>query len=423
MIPAAAARRDRLPSSRSAARGSNARRRDDLQVPRGGEGIPGQDGQTLAVPVEGRVAGAVGKGQDAHHRHGHRARRPRDAGLPRSGPTRGAEAPADESQQHRRRQARGGERPPVPAPGGGGHGPRTGAGVQVRQEVVDAPIAAVGVLGQGLPHRPDQGAGKVGAALVERLGLRVEDGLDLRRRGPLPEGAAAGDHLVEQDPQRPDVGAGVHRTAGGLLGGHVGRRPEGAAGAGQTGLVHALGDAEVEDLGLAVRGHHDVAGLDVAMDDAGLVGAGKAAAHLEGEVHRLVHRQRAAGEAGPQGLALVVGHHQVEPSVLGLADVVEGADVGVIEGRDQPRLAQEALAGFGAAAPAGGEELQRDGALEALVAGQIDDSHASRAEAAQDPVGAEDALLPARGALKGQGLVLFQEQAGGLFRGRSQESR
>ena len=56
-------------------------------------------------------------------------------------------------------------------------------------------------------------------------------------------------HLVEDDAERVDVGAVVDERAGGLLGAHVMRRPEDAAGLGHLRAGAAdLRDAEVEDL-------------------------------------------------------------------------------------------------------------------------------------------------------------------------------
>ena len=59
----------------------------------------------------------------------------------------------------------------------------------------------------------------------------------------------------------------------GLLGSHVAGRAHHLAGQGVSRVgVQELGQAEVADLGDTVGGQEDVAGLEVAMDDPGLVG-------------------------------------------------------------------------------------------------------------------------------------------------------
>ena len=101
-------------------------------------------------------------------------------------------------------------------------------------------------------------------------------GLD---RGQLGERMFPGQHFVEDDAQREDVAPAVHRDAPGLLGRHViDRAHDHALGGhprlGQGGLggfrsgQNALGDAEVHDLGVALRRAHDVGRLEVAVDDA-----------------------------------------------------------------------------------------------------------------------------------------------------------
>ena len=99
------------------------------------------------------------------------------------------------------------------------------------------------------------------ARLVEHLG--VEDRGQLARERWL-----AVQQLVQDHSQRVDVSRGIDRVAFDLLGRHVGRRADHAAGGGQPVLVvDQLGDSEVEDLGLAPVRDQDVVRLEVAMDD------------------------------------------------------------------------------------------------------------------------------------------------------------
>ena len=79
------------------------------------------------------------------------------------------------------------------------------------------------------------------------------------------------------------------------------------------------------------------------MHDARAVGLRQPLANLRGDVHRLVHLQRPPLDPLLQRLALVVGHHEVQLPVGGLVDLVDRADVGVVEGRGRFRLLQKPL--------------------------------------------------------------------------------
>jgi hypothetical protein len=84
----------------------------------------------------------------------------------------------------------------------------------------------------------------------------------------------------------------------------------------------------------------------------------------------------AAGDPFLQGLALVAGHGEEQLAVVGLADVVDGADVGVFEGQGRRGLVDEALLGLVAGGQSRGQEPEGDGAAEARVLRAVDDAHA-----------------------------------------------
>ncbi len=231
------------------------------------------------------------------------------------------------------------------------------------------------VLGQGLANDlPDPGR-ETGAKLLHRPRLLVDDGVEQSPLALAVEGQGAGGRLVEDDAERPDVRAGVDLVALGLLGGHVGDRAHGGSRDRHPGLSGELGQAEIQDLGRPVRSDHDVARLDVAVDDAVLVGLGQALGHLGGEAQRVGRRKVAAGDPVLQGFALVAGHDDVEAAVGRFVDLVDGADVGMVEARGGPGLVDEPLAGRGLGHQPGRQELEGDAALQTEVLGLEDHAH------------------------------------------------
>ena len=114
---------------------------------------------------------------------------------------------------------------------------------------------------------------------------RAQDGIEDvdRRSRPEREGGRVR-HLVEQHAEGEDVAAGVDRLAAKLLRRHVGNGATGGVlrgGTGGEGLFRLarrtltagqLGEAEIEDLHAGTGVEHDVAGLDVAVIDAGAMG-------------------------------------------------------------------------------------------------------------------------------------------------------
>ena len=191
------------------------------------------------------------------------------------------------------------------------------------------------------------------------MSRRIDDSSDSSlapSNGRLP-----GEHLVEHGAEREDVGARVDGLALGLLRGHVGGCPEqdaeaGAARGAERGGhrvgraalgADQLGEAEVEHLHEAGLRDHHVPGLDVAVDDPGLVGGGEAARDLERDPQRLGDRQAAPLEPLAQALAVHQLHRDPGAARRVLADLVHGDDVGVGQRRGRLRFLQEAARALG----------------------------------------------------------------------------
>ena len=120
-------------------------------------------------------------------------------------------------------------------------------------------------------------------------------------RSDVVEGRPERQQLVERQPQRVDVGAGVP-LAPEPLGRHVAERAQDVAGVGQA-LVVPLGQAEVGDPDDPRVVEQEVARLDVAVDDAAGMGVGQPLRRLAADLgHAPEERSPAARELGRRDL-------------------------------------------------------------------------------------------------------------------------
>src|SRR5208283_47151 len=157
---------------------------------------------------------------------------------------------------------------------------------------------------------------------------------------------------------------GFNRDAGGL------RWPRGG-----------LGDfcqAKIQDLGVAALGHKNVCGLNVAMDNTQRVRGVERIGNLDAEGKECIELHGTIADDVFQGCAVKVLHDDEGLAVL-LANVVNGADIGMIERGCSPGLAAETLEGLAVPGYIFGEEFEGDEAIEAGVLGFIDDAHAAAA--------------------------------------------
>ena len=238
-------------------------------------------------------------------------------------------------------------------------------------------------------------AGRSGFRRIGETGAPVQDRLEDDRRRVAGEGRASGGHLVEHRAAGEDVGPRVEGLAARLLGGHVrdgadrhpGTRQVLLGHRGRQGAVPRAGaaglrplrQAEVEQLGLAALGHEDVGGLDVPVHDAARVRGLEGVGDLDAEIEQRVELEGSRGEAVAQRLAFEQLHGDEGPPVV-LVDVVDRADVGVLERGGGARLALQPLEGLRVARQLLGQELQRDASAELQVLGLVDDAHAAAAQ-------------------------------------------
>jgi hypothetical protein len=138
-----------------------------------------------------------------------------------------------------------------------------------------------------------------------------------------------------------------------------------------------VSDAKVEDLDDAIGGDHQVRRLHIAVDDPVAMRLGEAARHLRRDADGFRRRQRAALEAALEGLAVITGHRDVVLAHGGLAGLVDGADVGMVERRRRPCLVQEPRRGPGRSHPGRRQVLECHLAPQPKVFGAVDNPHAT----------------------------------------------
>ena len=150
------------------------------------------------------------------------------------------------------------------------------------------------------------------------------------------------------------------------------------------------GNAEIGYHGVTAL-EENVPGLDVAVHHAALVSVCQTLCHLRGDRQRARHRQRLAGQEQRAQLgALDVLHRHVALG-LGLADVVDGDDVGMVEAARRARLLVEALFVHlrAVAVHRHVDGLDGDDALQHRVLRLVDDAHRAAADLGEDLEAAE----------------------------------
>ena len=215
--------------------------------------------------------------------------------------------------------------------------------------------------------------------------IRTQNGLPHRFPVVAVERPPAGEHLVEDHGQRPDVGAPVHRAPRRLLGAHVRHSPHHRPRIHEWSVMN-LRNAEVEHLRRAVGQHDNVGRLDVEVHDAGVVRVLEPARDLQRDRERFVEGKTSASDPLLQRLAVVQRHRDEQLSIAGLADSVNRANVGVIECRRRPGFRDEPRLRPRIGAERRRQELERHVTSEPLVARFVHDAHAAGANCLLDDV-------------------------------------
>ena len=160
------------------------------------------------------------------------------------------------------------------------------------------------------------------------------------------------------------------------------------AASGCARLLHPLGEAEVHHLHVPLRGHHDVGGLQIAVQKAAGVRFLERLGDFSGQAQGLWQRQATSCEAAIKRVTRDELHHQEERALV-FANFEDLADVRVIECGHRHGFVAQALPRVGVGGRVGREQFDRDPPIEAGVVGAIHLTHASRADGRENLIAAE----------------------------------
>ena len=212
-------------------------------------------------------------------------------------------------------------------------------GVEFRLDRACGLVAVVRLLGQQPVDDALEGQGLLRRQAAHRDVRLVLNRRDQRAPRLDVERARSGRHLIQHGAKRKEVAPVVdRRTVHQTLRRHVVDGPEDDADVGQIvgGLSvpvdrrEMLGETEIEQLDQPVVGQEDVAGRDVTVDDALLVGNRQRIGDLATDHQHLIEWERRIGETRPERAAAQQLHRD-ERHAGSFINVEHRADIGVIE--------------------------------------------------------------------------------------------
>ena len=165
--------------------------------------------------------------------------------------------------------------------------------------------------------------------------------------------------------------------------------------------VRELGQTEIQELHMATGTDKDVGGLDVPMKNTLVVCRGERARDLLADLEHLGFVEAPFGKPRFQAASLQKLQHE-KRSPFGLFDIVNRADVEVVEGGGETRFTPEAIAGFAIVEQIVRKKLQRNAAAKLRILRSVDDPHATLAQFFQDAILGDNFSLHDRACLRRQ---------------------
>ena len=200
------------------------------------------------------------------------------------------------------------------------------------------------------------------------------------------EGGFAGEHLVEDDRPRVDIGSLIERAkvSASLFGGHVERcsNAQSCARDGNRRFVHDLGDAEVHELdvigGAVFFDQKDIFGFEIAVNDLEGMDAIHCGGDLAGDMEDTFTRETILFfDGGFERFAFQEFHCVVIADAFGVSEVGDINDVFVSEFASGEGFAAEAFGGLSVGGELGVEDLDRKIGAEFSVFCAINDAEAA----------------------------------------------
>ena len=143
--------------------------------------------------------------------------------------------------------------------------------------------------------------------------------------------------------------------------------------------MYLFREAEIENFGVAAGGDKNICRFDIAMDDIFRVSRFEGIGNLNSQREDIFERHGAASDAFFKRLAVEILHDD-EGAAVFFADIVNRADIRMIERRRRLRFTAESLEGLAILGHFLRQEFQSYRAVQAGVFGFVDDAHASAAE-------------------------------------------
>jgi hypothetical protein len=155
--------------------------------------------------------------------------------------------------------------------------------------------------------------------------------------------------------------------------------------AGRTASGCDFRQSEIENLGVSALGDEDIGRLDVAVDDSFGMGGIEGVGDFDGECENQFGFQRTIADPVLECKAVQKLHGDEGLAIL-FADVVDGANVGVIQRGRSLSFALKAGERLWVARNVIGKKLEGDEAMQPRVFRFIDDTHPTTAELLDDAI-------------------------------------
>lgn len=181
-------------------------------------------------------------------------------------------------------------------------------------------------------------------------------------------------------------------------------------------MLHETGEAEVGELGLAVGVDEDVAGFDVAVDDAAAVGEVDGVADLMEDLDGATGGEEVFADE-VEDIAAVDQFHDEDAVFLDDGEFEDGGDVRVDEAGHGLGLGAEAVDGFAVAAGVWREDFDGDGAVEVALEACVDCAHATGGDEPLDGVLGQHAFQFGRFRRDERDVIIFGKLVGILRHG------